>query len=124
MTHYHLVYLHGFGSSPQSAKAAILRDHLASNLVTCTVPELDGGDFPRMTMENYRDRAQAAVDAVPDDGQPLLLAGSSLGGYTAALLAAEGRVARAAAFLLIAPAFGFTERWRDLLGADGIAEWR
>jgi pimeloyl-ACP methyl ester carboxylesterase len=120
----HVVYLHGFGSSPQSAKAAMLRAGLGDQALSFSVPQLDGGDFTGLTMDLYRERATAAVAAVPDDGTALLVVGSSLGGYTAALLAAEGRLSRASALLLIAPAFGFTDRWRELLGEDGMAEWR
>lgn len=120
----HLVYLHGFGSTAKSAKAAALQAQLGAEVASLSVPELDGGDFPGLTMELYRQRAVDAVAAVPDDGLPLILAGSSLGGYTAALIAAEGRVPRADALLLIAPAFGFTESWAGLLGEAGIARWR
>lgn len=120
----HVVYLHGFGSSARSAKAQMLRSAMGDGAASFAVPELDGGDFPNLTMDLYRARAAAAIEAVPRDESPLLVVGSSLGGYTAALLAAEGRLERAAALLLIAPAFGFTERWAEILGDEGVAEWR
>ena len=75
-------------------------------------------------MNRFMDTAEKAAADLPDDGEPLLVIGSSLGGYTAALLAAQGRLPRAAAYLLIAPAFGFSERWAEKLGAEAVATWR
>jgi alpha-beta hydrolase superfamily lysophospholipase len=75
-------------------------------------------------MDRICERAAAAVAALPNDDAPVLVIGSSLGGYTAALLAAAGRIPRASALLLIAPAFGFGERWAERLGIAGVAEWR
>lgn len=120
----HLVYAHGFASGPGSAKAALLRAHLGDRLAGCRVPRLDGGDFRHMTMGTLAEHLLAAVAAVDDDDVPVLLAGSSLGGYLAAWLAAEGRLPRVAGFLLIAPAFAFARRWQALLGEAAIAEWR
>ncbi|MHC5066993.1 MAG: YqiA/YcfP family alpha/beta fold hydrolase [Planctomycetota bacterium] len=120
----HVVYLHGFGSGVNSVKGRLLADHLADRVHGYHLPPLDGGDFAHLHMEEIADRAATAVANLPDDGAPVLVIGSSLGGYTAARLAAAGRLARADALLLLAPAFGFTARWRDLLGEDGIAQWR
>lgn len=39
------IYLHGFGSSPKSAKG----QHLA-NLIALTIPNLNRGDFPHLTL--------------------------------------------------------------------------
>ena len=120
----HVVYFHGFASSAGSAKAAMLHQAMGERAASFTVPELDGGDFPNLTMDRWLDRAADAVAMAADDDRPVLVMGSSLGGYTAALLAAERRIPRAGALLLIAPAFGFTDHWAGLLGADGIAQWR
>ena len=120
----HAIYLHGFGSSPKTAKGVALGERLGRALTSYHIPDLDGGDFSGMTMHSILDRAQAAVRAIPDDGKPVLLIGSSLGGYTAAQLAAEGRAERVAGLLLIAPAFGFTTRWSERLGPAGISAWQ
>ena len=52
--------------------------------------------------------------------------GSSLGGYLSAWLLANDPEVRllVTGSLLIAPAFGFPTRWRQLLGDAGIAAWR
>lgn len=121
----HVLYLHGFGSGPLSAKGLALGKRLADRVASYAIPDLEGGDFFALTMERIQERALAAIAALPADGAPLMLVGSSLGGYTAALLAARGRLpARVAGLLLIAPAFGFTARWARLVGEDGLRQWR
>ncbi len=121
----HGIYLHGFASGPQTAKGTALgRRLLAAGAVrSWTIPDLEGADFAVLTMDRWLDRAEAAIAALPDDGAPCLLVGSSLGGWGAAVLAAQAP-ARLAGALLIAPAFGFTERWPDRLGAAAMARWR
>lgn len=120
----HAVYLHGFGSSPRSAKGVALGARLASEVASYRIPDLEGGDFRGLTMDLIAERASRTLDALPDDGAPALLIGSSLGGYCAAWIAAAGRARRAAALLLIAPAFGFTDTWQQRLGDAGVADWR
>ncbi len=75
-------------------------------------------------MEFILASGEAAVAGLPDDDEPVLIIGSSLGAYTAATLAAQGRMPRASALLLIAPAFGFGERWAEDLGKEAVATWR
>jgi len=118
-----IVYLHGFGSSPKSAKAQAVQRLLGADCAHFTVPALDGDDFFRMTMATIADRACAAVETAAANG-PVLVIGSSLGGYVAAWLAAAGRLPAAISLVLVAPAFRFTARWRERLGEDGLAAWR
>ncbi|MBA3708071.1 MAG: alpha/beta fold hydrolase [Planctomycetes bacterium] len=123
----HAVYLHGFASSPRSAKGIALGARLAATLGAdgrYVIPDLEAGDFRGLTMDLLASRAEAALRALPADGAPVLLIGSSLGGYTAAWLAAKGRAHRVSGLLLIAPAFGFTDSWASRLGDEGIAAWR
>ena len=116
----HVRYLHGFGSGPQSEKGAALGRELAGICASYAVVDLEGGDFLGLTMEGMRERAIAAC---PNAGRTVLI-GSSLGGYLAAWLAAERAVPGLAGILLIAPAFGFTTRWAERLGVDGVEAWR
>ncbi len=120
----HAIYLHGFGSGPKTAKGLALGNRLGGAVTSYSIPDLEGGDFTGLTMDGILARAVAAVQALPADGRQVLLIGSSLGGYVAAQLAAEGRVERVAGLLLIAPAFGFTSRWSERLGPAGLAAWR
>ncbi|NET74416.1 MAG: alpha/beta fold hydrolase [Sphaerospermopsis sp. SIO1G2] len=118
----HLVYLHGFGSGPNSGKAQALANHYDWSSVT--IPNLEDDDFYHMTMQSMADVAVSAIDSVADDGDHILLVGSSLGGYLASWLAAEQRLPRhVAGLLLLAPAFDFGHRWRTLIGAEGLAAW-
>jgi pimeloyl-ACP methyl ester carboxylesterase len=116
------VYLHGFASSAKSTKAQSLRRHLGGKVAAYAVPELDGGDFPNMTMDSMLEQAAAAVERC-GPGKVLLI-GSSLGGYLASLLAAQKRCANLGALLLIAPAFAFTELWASMLKPGEIEAWR
>ncbi len=116
----HVRYLHGFGSGPRSEKGLELGRRLAGHCASFAIPDLEGGDFTHLTMEGMRLRAVASCP----DGAPVVLIGSSLGGYLAASLAADRALPRLAGILLIAPAFGFTTRWGERLGADGVAAWR
>jgi len=119
----HVVYLHGFGSGPDTTrKGRTAREHLADRARSFAIPDLEGDDFFALTMHSFLDRAREAIAELPDDGLPLLLIGSSLGGYAAATITHEG-LARPAALQLIAPAFGFTRRWNEILGEEGIREW-
>ncbi len=55
-------------------------------------------------------------------GQPVSLAGSSMGGYLAALYAARHPEVRRV--VLFAPAFDFARRWAECLGPEQVGEWR
>lgn len=99
-----ILYIHGFNSSPQSAKARQLGEHLARHHpdVRYAVP----------TLPNDPARAIAMLgQAIADLGNPLLL-GSSLGGCYATYLAERHRL-RAA---LVNPA---VRPWRLFAGYLG-----
>jgi pimeloyl-ACP methyl ester carboxylesterase len=111
------LYLHGFASGAQSRKARAFREALAAEGVDLEIPGLDGGDFEHLTIGG-----QLRVIADTLAGQPARIIGSSMGGYLAALYAAQHpEVER---LVLLAPAFGFADRWRELTGPERLAEWR
>lgn len=120
----HVRYLHGFASSPRTQKGLDLGRRLAGRVASYGIPDLEGGDFRALTMTGIFARAEAALRDLPEDGQGCLLIGSSLGGYSAAWLAAARRAPRVRGLLLIAPALGFASSWRDRLGEAGLARWR
>ena len=111
------LYLHGFASGSRSSKALFLRERLAERGVKLTVPELDGGDFARLTVT----KQLQIIENVAGE-QAVTLIGSSMGGYLAALYA--GRHPSVKKLLLLAPAFEFLERWPRTLGPAVEAEWR
>ncbi len=55
-------------------------------------------------------------------GKPVVLIGSSLGGYLAALYAA--RRAEVEKVVLLAPAFSFASHWGETMGEEKLDEWR
>ncbi len=108
------VYLHGFASGPASSKARLFREHLGPQLL---VPELDGGDFEHLTITSQLERLEKLIG-----DRVVTIIGSSMGGYLAALYAA--RHASVQRLVLLAPAFGFSERWPETLGAEEVRQWR
>jgi uncharacterized protein len=108
------VYLHGFASGSGSSKARLFREKLRQELL---VPELDGGDFEHLTITGQLERVEQLIG-----DREVTIIGSSMGGYLAALYA--GRHAAVQRLVLLAPAFGFSERWPETLGAAEVQRWR
>lgn len=112
-----VVYLHGFGSGPSSAKAVFLAAKFREAGISFEIPALDEGDFAHLTIT----RQLQVVDHVVAR-RPVVLIGSSMGGYLAALYAARRREVER--LVLLAPAFDFGRRWPEMLGAAEMAEWK
>jgi uncharacterized protein len=112
-----IVYLHGFASGPNSGKARIFRECLERYGAKVRIPDLTAGDFEHLTLTG-----QLAVVESAAQGCPVSLIGSSMGGYLAALYAA--RHPEVSRVVLLAPAFGFSRRWEERLGAASLEAWR
>ncbi|WP_414565093.1 MULTISPECIES: YqiA/YcfP family alpha/beta fold hydrolase [unclassified Anabaena] len=113
------IYLHGFASSPQSAKAQDMSDRFAQISLKLQVLDLNAGDFSHLTIT--RQLQQVAAE-FPHDSVPVTLIGSSLGGLTSAHLAQQyPQVQR---LVLLAPAFGFLSHWLLKLGDAEIKRWQ
>ncbi|HLH41719.1 MAG TPA: YqiA/YcfP family alpha/beta fold hydrolase [Bryobacteraceae bacterium] len=112
-----IVYLHGFASSPKSSKALFFKERFAECAVPVEVPALDDGDFTGLTITRQLEVVERTVA-----NRPATLMGSSLGGYLAALFAA--RCPAVEKLILMAPAFRFPSRWRELYPAAEMEEWR
>ncbi len=111
-----VVYLHGFASGPGSGKAQFFRTKFEQRRVPFEIPQLDEGDFQNMTVSTMLRVIDRAVH-----GDRVIMMGSSLGGYLAALYAARhNNVDRS---ILLAPAFQFPKRWRERYG-DQLAGWK
>lgn len=108
-----ILYLHGFASSPQSSKAQFFHRLLPQ----VEVLDLAEGDF-----ENLSITRQLRVIERAASGDPVILIGSSMGGYLGALYAA--RHPEVARVVLMAPAFRFAHRWEEVLGPEKVEEWR
>ena len=121
-----VVYLHGFASSPQSSKTRFFGGKFAGAGVAFEALQLDQGQFPNLTISGQMVVVGNAVSAHREKlakGEPLVLMGSSLGGYLAALYA-ERYPKAVDRLVLLAPAFEFLQRWRDRLSAQEIDQWK
>jgi len=115
-----VVYLHGFASSPQSSKALYFSRRLRDAGVAVDVPQLDGGSFETLTVSGQLTVIQESVARQP---APVVLMGSSLGGYLAALYAAR-HPEEVERLILLAPAFRFFERWTERMSGEQQAHWK
>ena len=125
-----VVFLGGFRSDMTGTKAVALeawarREGRGFLRLDYSGHGASGGAFEDGTIGGWRDDAAAVIDAVTDG--PVVLVGSSMGGWIACLLARE-RAARVAGLVTIAAAPDFTEDgyWagfdggmRDSLMRDG-----
>lgn len=113
------LYLHGFASSPQSAKARYLSDRFQSLSLPLTCPDLNQGDFFHLTLSRQLEQVS---NLYPPKPTPVVMIGSSLGGLTAACLGE--RSPQVDRLVLLAPAFGFLDHWLPKLGAEEVREWQ
>lgn len=119
MTTLDYVYLHGFASSPKSAKAQDIGDRFTQIQTNLKIPDLNAGDFSQLTIT--RQLTQVAAE-FSNDSTPVTLIGSSLGGLTAAHLGQQSlQVQR---LVLLAPAFGFLSHWLPKLGDEEVQRWQ
>ena len=115
------LYLHGFASSPLSAKAQTLKARFQECGVTLDIPDLNQGDFTHLTLTRQIDQARQIILS---DAEPLVLIGSSFGGLTSAWVAEQPDVqARIEKMVLLAPAFNFLGQWLPRLGPDQLKKW-
>ena len=100
------LYLHGFGSGPDSAKGVHLSRHF-QQLGT----RIERLDLRVPSLENLRLSAmiEKTRRALGGPGERAVLWGSSLGGLVASRVAELDE--RVQALVLLAPAFRFAERW-------------
>ncbi len=113
-----ILYLHGFASGPQSTKGRYFANQFAQIGAETAMPDLNEGDFSGLTIT----RQLKFIDRLVQQLRPRLLIGSSMGGYLTALYAAA-RPELAPALMLMAPAFGFPQRWAERLGEAKLREW-
>jgi pimeloyl-ACP methyl ester carboxylesterase len=112
------VWLHGFASGPSSGKGQFARARLEERGLHLVLPDLNEPSFFELTVS----RMLSQVDVLAQGEGPLVLFGSSLGGFTAATWAAT-RPGRTAALVLLAPAFDLAARWAARMGPE-LAQWR
>ncbi|HEX5216802.1 MAG TPA: YqiA/YcfP family alpha/beta fold hydrolase [Vicinamibacterales bacterium] len=119
----HVLYLHGFASSPQSSKAARFERELAAHGIGCSCPDFNQPAFETLTVSRMLDQTRAAIAVAPPGAIGLI--GSSLGAFVAVHAANDPAMrARIARLILLAPALDFGGNRLRQLGDHGIEEWR
>ncbi len=118
----HVIYLHGFASSPGSSKAKWFGQALAAHGLEMACPDFNQPSFETLTVTRMLAQTEAAVRAAPR--RPVALIGSSLGAFVAVLAAAADRHQAVDRLVLLAPALDFGGNRLRNLGGQGVAAWR
>jgi pimeloyl-ACP methyl ester carboxylesterase len=113
-----VLYLHGFASSPQSSKATFLRDRFAERGVPVHTPDLNLPDFSTLTVSRMLEQVGERIDSLAPG--PLVVIGSSLGGFVAVQTAVR-YPDRVQSLVLLAPALDFGPTAPQGLS---LADWR
>ena len=113
------IYLHGFASSPQSAKARDISDRFSSLNIDLKIPDLNRGNFSELTLTRQLQQVTAEIDSSPS---PVILIGSSFGGLTSTFLAENN--SKVEKLILLAPAFKFISHWLPTLGEQQLKKWQ
>ena len=121
----HVVYLHGFASSPGSSKATFFAERLAARSMRMECLDLNQPDFPTLTVSRMLQQLEQRIAALPPGD--VVLIGSSLGGFVAVEAAArqaDGARHPISRLVLLAPAVELEwEKWSEL-GPGGVDGWR
>jgi pimeloyl-ACP methyl ester carboxylesterase len=118
-----VIYLHGFASSPASSKATYIAERLRAKGIRVEVPDLNRPDFSTLTVTRMIEQASHLMNGA---GEPVMLIGSSLGGFVAINLAAA-RPREVTHLVLLAPAVDFAppDGERGPMTSEwNIDEWR
>ncbi len=118
----HVVYLHGFASSPASGKAERFRRELDALGVGYSCPDLNTPAFETLTTTRMLAQVAQVVASIPDG--PVALVGSSLGAFVAVHAADADTTGRIDRLILLAPALDFGGNRLRQLGPHGIDEWK
>lgn len=113
------VYLHGFASSPSSSKATFLSRKLCEHGIETDVPDLNRPEFSTLTITRMLEQTEALIEATAD---PIVLIGSSLGGFVA-VNAAVRWPERIQKVVLLAPALEFAAERMHEFGVT-IDAWK
>jgi len=120
----HLIYLHGFASSPGSKKANYFKSKLESDEVSYHIPDLNVPDFAHLTLTAMLGQVATTIKTLPDGDVTLI--GSSMGGLTALHFCDRYRDAeadRVKHMILLAPALDFLAN-RERQDPEMMTTWR
>lgn len=122
----HVLYLHGFASSPGSTKANFFCERFTREGMTCHIPDLNVPSFETLTLTAMIGAVAAAIRNLPAAGDVGLI-GSSMGGLTALHFMnryRESEAKRVKQVVLMAPALEFMANRNTQMGEDGLAAWQ
>ena len=111
------LYLHGFASSPKSSKAIFLQAQFAQVGLTLDIPDLNLNNFSEVSLTKQLNYLKSKYGE-----SPLVVIGSSLGGYLALQMAIA--MPQVQKLILLAPAFEFSKCLAESLGEEAIAQWQ
>lgn len=116
-----VLYLHGFASSARSSKAGFFRARFAEHGIALDTPDFNEPDFSTLTISRMIGQVHRAMAAAGPE--PVVLIGSSLGGFVAVQTAVQhpDTVDR---LVLLAPALHFSAENVGDLGDRSLSEWR
>jgi pimeloyl-ACP methyl ester carboxylesterase len=121
----HIIYLHGFASSPASSKAQRFAHELGALGIGFACPDFNEPEFETLTVTRMLNQTAAAIDEASSG--PVALVGSSLGAFVALHAAARDAASerpRIDRLVLMAPALDFGGNRLRQLGEHGIEEWK
>jgi uncharacterized protein len=105
-----ILYLHGLASSPRGRKRAVLEDRLGPDGIEIVAPDLNVPSFRELSFEKM---VLVACEAC-ERSRPRVVVGSSLGALVSLSLS-EILGPLSCPLVLVAPALGFHERWKEKL---------
>ena len=110
----HILWAHGLEGSPNGSKPSWIIEKLGWK-VTAPIMSTNG-----WTIKNQTD---VIIDIINSNPDLRIIMGSSYGGLAIAN-ASERLQDRDLCLVLMAPAFGLAENFRNVIGEDGISEWK
>jgi hypothetical protein len=105
-----ILYLHGLASSPRGRKRAVLEDRFGPDGIEVVAPDLNVPSFREL---DFVEMVRVAGRFF-ESAQPRVVIGSSLGALVALSLS-ENLGSLCSPLVLVAPALGFHERWKEKL---------
>lgn len=105
-----ILYLHGLASSPRGRKRAVLEDRFGPDGIEVVAPDLNVPSFREL---DFIEMVRVAGRFF-ESAQPRVVIGSSLGALVALSLS-EILGPLSCPLVLVAPALGFHERWKEKL---------
>jgi len=113
------IYLHGYISGPKSAKALYFKKLFNKKNIYLHIPDLNLPDFSELTINSQIQIVNTILKSVKG---PVTLIGSSMGGFVSSIIAENNdRIKR---LVLLAPAFGFIQDQKKLMGSEILKKWK